>query len=73
MKRRILEKLKLEEISGVDRPAIEGATVAIMKRAIDDNQRENEMNHIEELEGEVTDLSAQVAHLTKKLTTVKKF
>ena len=34
-KRRVLEKLKLTEISGVDRPCQEGARVAIMKRAPD--------------------------------------
>lgn len=32
MKRRILDKLLLTEISGVDRPCQEGARVAIMKR-----------------------------------------
>lgn len=36
MKRRVLEKLKLTEISGVDRPCQQHATVAIMKRAADD-------------------------------------
>lgn len=33
MPKRVLEKLKLTEISGVDRPCQEGARVAIMKRA----------------------------------------
>jgi hypothetical protein len=31
-KRRVLDKLLLTEISGVDRPCQEGARVAIMKR-----------------------------------------
>ena len=39
MKRRILEKLVLEEISGVDRPCQEGARVAIMKRAMDERDK----------------------------------
>lgn len=35
-KRRILEKIKLTEISGVDKPCQEGALVTIMKRADDE-------------------------------------
>jgi uncharacterized Ntn-hydrolase superfamily protein len=35
MARRILHKLKLTEISGVDRPCQEGARVTIMKRNVD--------------------------------------
>ena len=61
-KRRILEKIVLTEISGVDRPCQEGARVAIMKR------KEPNMN-TEELEGSVIDLEAQVAHLNKKIET----
>jgi hypothetical protein len=33
MKRRILRKLSIKEISAVDRPCVEGATVSILKRA----------------------------------------
>lgn len=51
MKRRILEKFKLTEISGVDRPCQEHATVAIMKRAVSAE------------EVKVTDLSARIAKL----------
>jgi hypothetical protein len=32
MKRRIIQKFKIDEISGVDRPCQQGAIVAIMKR-----------------------------------------
>jgi hypothetical protein len=60
--RRILEKLVLTEISGVDNPCQEGARVAIMKR------KEPNVN-TEELEGSVIDLEAQVAHLNKQIET----
>jgi hypothetical protein len=54
-KRRVLEKLKLTEIRGVDRPCQEGARVAIMKR------KEPNMNDTENLlEGALIDLEAQV-------------
>lgn len=45
MKRRILDELRLTEISGVDKPCQEGARVAIMKRA-DDGMDAN-LSHIE--------------------------
>jgi hypothetical protein len=57
-KKRVLEELKIDEISGVDNPCQEGARVTIMKR------REDKMD-TEELEGAVTDLSARVEHLHK--------
>ena len=44
-RRRILEKLKITEISGVDRPAQEGARVTIMKR-----EQEPTMNKLNALE-----------------------
>jgi hypothetical protein len=39
MKRRVLEKLNITEISGVDRPCQEGARVAIMKRDFSEKHR----------------------------------
>ena len=36
-KRRIMKEFRIDEISGVDRPAQTTATVAIMKRRTDDN------------------------------------
>jgi hypothetical protein len=61
-RRRILEKLKLTEISGVDNPCQEGARVAIMKR------KEPNMNDTENLlEGALIDLEAQVVDLNKKI------
>jgi hypothetical protein len=69
-RRRILEKLMINEISGVDRPCHEGARVAIMKRAeSDDRQTETDMD-VEGLEGRANDLEAQIAHLTKALAAV---
>jgi hypothetical protein len=41
-KRRILREFRIAEISAVDRPAQEGALMAIMKRA-DDEQEDDEM------------------------------
>ena len=66
-KRRVLEKLKLTEISGVDRPAQESAHVAIMKRKDDTMDDQTPIEGIAELEGAVLDLEAQVADLTKRL------
>lgn len=58
MKRRILEDLKITEISGVDRPCQEGAIVTLMKRAPDPK----------------TDtLSARLAKLKKQVDLLKKF
>jgi hypothetical protein len=61
-RRRILEKLVINEISGVDFPCQEGAGVAIMKR------KATNMN--EEVEGQMIDLEARIEHLTKTLATV---
>ena len=58
-RRRILEKLQINEISGVDFPCQEGAGVAIMKR------KATNMN--DELDGQMTDLEARIEHLTKTL------
>lgn len=67
-RRRVLRQIKLTEISGVDRPAQEGALVTIMKRADpDERSKENDMNHIDELEGQILDLEAQVEHFAKQL------
>jgi hypothetical protein len=62
-KKRILEALRISEISGVDRPAQEGARVAIMKR----NETQESKMEVEELEGAVIDLEARMAHLNKAL------
>jgi hypothetical protein len=61
-RKRILDKLVLTEISGVDRPCQEGAHVAIMKR------KETTMDEVQELEGAVLDLEARVQELNKKTT-----
>jgi hypothetical protein len=62
-RRRILEKLIINEISGVDHPCQEGAQVAIMKR-----KASNTMN--DELEGSVLDLEARIQALTKAVAAV---
>src|SRR5262249_52882773 len=56
-KRRILHKIKLEEISGVDRPCQEGARMTIMKRADDD---------VTLLQERVAVLKSKVNALTKR-------
>lgn len=59
MKRRILEDLKITEISGVDRPCQEGAIVTLMKRAPDSSK--------------TGELSARIAKLKKQLDLLKKY
>lgn len=61
MKRRVLEKIKISEISAVDRPCQEGATVRIMKR------QEPHMHDAGELTGRLLDLQAKVEHLSKQI------
>ena len=60
-KRRILEKIEIDEISGVDRPAQEGALVTIMKR------QEPTMNKLNDLEDFVLVLRDKVDVLNKTL------
>jgi hypothetical protein len=54
-KRRILHKLKLTEISAVDRPCQEGARMMIMKSA--------PRNKVEELGGRVAKVKQQVKEI----------
>src|SRR4051794_4523271 len=63
-KRRILEKLKILEVSGVDKPAQEGALVALLKRQ-NSKQETEKMTDAELLEIEVRDLTAQLAKQTQ--------
>lgn len=67
IRRRILDELKIEEISGVDSPCQEDARVTIMKRRHTMQREETQTVHDEELEGALTDLDARVTHLTQKL------
>jgi hypothetical protein len=71
MKRRILEKLKMTEISAVDRPCQEDARVAILKRADEPNERKEINVDTTELVGAVIDLEAKMAHLAKTLAEAK--
>jgi hypothetical protein len=68
-RRRILRKLRLTEISGVDRPCVEGATVTILKRRGDDDpeHEENDMAKLHELERTVDGLEKQIAELSKQV------
>jgi hypothetical protein len=66
-KRRVLEELKLTEISGVDFPCQEDARVAIMKRKEQEAMDIDQMEKVAELEGAVCDLEAKVSDLTKRL------
>ena len=61
-KRRILEKIEIDEISGVDRPCVEHARVAIMKRA-----QEPKMNSFAALEDSVLILKDKVDVLNQNL------
>jgi len=61
MKRRILEKLKLTEISGVDKPCQRGAVVTIMKRDPEAS--------VEALNERVAKLKQQIATLNKAFDT----
>lgn len=76
MKRRVLSKIKLTEISAVDRPCQEHARVAILKRAPGNHQGDDHMPDdtevVEELEAQVTDLEAQIADLNKQLDALTK-
>lgn len=80
MTKRILHKLKLTEVSAVDRPCQEGARMVIMKRATPaggdtgDNTRTKEnpmpgdMEKVAaELEGQVSDLEAKLEKLMTQL------
>jgi len=60
-KRRILEKLKITEISGVDRPCQEGARVTIMKR------EDPKVNKLHALEDRVLVLKNRADALTEHL------
>ena len=64
-RRRILEKLKIDEISGVDRPAQEGAVVTIMKRS---REQEPTMTKLNDLEDSILILRDRVDVLNKNLT-----
>lgn len=55
-RRRILHKLRIDEISGVDSPAVEGALVTLMKRADDDPEKEQPM----------MDFDAHVSEIAKR-------
>ena len=60
-RRRILEKIKIDEISAVDKPAMEDALVTIMKRA------EPTMNYLNDLEDAVLVLRDRIDVLNKTL------
>lgn len=78
MAKRILHRLKLNEISAVDRPAQEHARMVIMKRAkqvVVDNEDKDEDNEDmteAELKKRITDLEGSVSTLTNTVTTVTK-
>jgi uncharacterized coiled-coil DUF342 family protein len=60
-----LDPLQLFELSLVDAPANKDSKVTIFKREQD--MEDDDMERIEQLEGEICDLSAKVDDLTKKL------
>jgi hypothetical protein len=65
-KRRVLEKLIINEISGVDNPCQENARVAIMKR--ENNMTEQTEDQL--LDGQLLDLEAKLMEFNKVLAAV---
>ena len=66
MKRRILHKLVLPEISAVDKPCQEGARALIMKH---DKPEPTKMDEVSKLEEHVDHLLAKVDQLTSSLAS----
>ena len=68
-KRRVLTKLRLTEISAVDRPCQEHARVAIMKRNTTEDRTMNDedLDAIAELMARVDDAEARTAELQKQI------
>src|SRR3954470_18990803 len=63
-----LDPLDLFELSLVDAPANKESKVTIFKRHDGEQEMEDdEMSKVNELEGQVTDLSAKVDYLSKQL------
>ncbi len=82
-KRRVLRKLKINEISGVNRPAQEGAVAVIMKRQEDDipaklralrERRDGAQDELAELEGlredkeEMNNIETEIKDLQAAIT-----